>query len=95
MPESKVRKDAATKQKVASKQELAAQRAERTRLKSPKDRSWVPWVFVPVGLLGVLWLVVYYIGGQNIPVIRDLANWNSLIGMGLMAASFGIATLWT
>ena len=94
MPESKVRKDAATKQKVASKQELAAQRAERTRLKSPKDRSWVPWVFVPVGLLGVLWLLVFYIAGNRVPGMQDLRNWNYLIGIGLIATSFGIATLW-
>lgn len=95
MPESKVRQEAATKKKVANKKELAEQRAERKRLAPPRDRSWVPWVFIPVGLLGVLWLVVFYIAGTQVPGMRSLGNWNIVVGMGLLAASFGIATLWT
>jgi hypothetical protein len=34
------------------------------------------------------------VAGQSIPLMSDLGNWNILIGMGLMAAAFGIATLW-
>ena len=37
---------------------------------------------------------VYYIAGNQIPGISDLGDWNILIGMGLMAAGFGVATLW-
>ena len=48
----------------------------------------------PLLLLGVLWLVVYYIAGHLIPFMSDLGGWNVLIGMGCMAAAFGIATLW-
>ena len=54
----------------------------------------MPPTFITVGLLGVAWLIVYYVAGQNIPVMTDLGNWNILIGMGGMAAAFGIATLW-
>ena len=61
---------------------------------APVDRSWVPKVFVPLFLLGVLWLIVYYIAGNQIPGISNLGDWNILIGMGLMAAGFGVATLW-
>lgn len=48
----------------------------------------------PLFLLGVLWLIVYYIAGNQIPGISNLGDWNILIGMGLMAAGFGVATLW-
>lgn len=48
----------------------------------------------PPLLLGVLWLIVYYIAGNQIPGISNLGDWNILIGMGLMAAGFGVATLW-
>lgn len=58
------------------------------------QRRWVPPVFITVGLLGVLWLMVYYIAGYQIPQMAKLGNWNVLIGMGLMASSFIIATLW-
>jgi hypothetical protein len=34
------------------------------------------------------------VAGQNIPFMAALSNWNILIGMGGMAAAFGIATLW-
>lgn len=92
MPESKVRKDAADKRKQTDKAELRAQKAERQRLAGGPDRSWVPWVFVPLGLLGVAWLVIYYIAGDFMPGIAG--GWNVLVGMGLMAAAFAVATLW-
>jgi len=96
VPESKPRKGAAQKRKQQGQQALADQRAEKARLgkSSPASRNWVPWVFIPVGLLGVIWLVVYYIAGYQVPGMRDLGDWNVVVGMVLMAASFGIATLW-
>ena len=54
----------------------------------------MPPTFITVGLLGVAWLITYYIAGLSIPFMSDLGNWNILIGMGGMAAAFGIATLW-
>ena len=54
----------------------------------------MPPTFITVGLLGVVWLVVYYIAGHLIPFMSELGGWNVLIGMGCMAAAFGIATLW-
>ena len=54
----------------------------------------MPYVFVPVGLIGVIWLVVFYIAGATLPFMAVLGNWNFLIGLGLIAASFFIATFW-
>lgn len=92
MPESKVRKSAAKKkqaERFESEREVASERAV-----SPHSRRWVPPVFITVGLLGVAWLVVYYIAGLQVPLMSALGDWNILIGMGLMASSFIIATLW-
>lgn len=89
MPESRTRKTADDKQK------LKAQRAARPqKVKAPSSRRWVPPTFITVGLLGVAWLITYYVAGTTIPYMSDLGNWNILIGMGGMAAAFGIATLW-
>jgi Cell division protein CrgA len=89
VPESKTRKSAEAKQK------LKNQRASRPqKIKAPSSRRWVPPTFITVGLLGVAWLITYYVAGQSIPFMSDLGNWNILIGMGGMAAAFGIATLW-
>jgi hypothetical protein len=90
VPESRTRKSAADKQK------LKAQRsAKPKKVKAPSSRRWVPPTFITVGLLGVAWLITYYVAGPSIPYMSDLGNWNILIGMGGMAAAFVIATLWT
>ena len=89
MPESRTRKTTAEKHK------LKAQRASKPKkVKAPASRRWVPPTFITVGLLGVAWLITFYVAGQNIPFMSDLGNWNILIGMGGMAAAFIIATLW-
>ena len=92
MPESKVRPQAKKKAQAKNRATMAEHRAEKKT--ASVDRAWVPKVFVPLFLLGVLWLIVYYTAGNQIPGISDLGDWNVLIGMGLMAAGFGIATLW-
>ncbi|MCW3159032.1 cell division protein CrgA [Micropruina sonneratiae] len=95
MPESSIRKKAAEKKKQTSAETAAEARKERQRrVAAPGSRRWVPPTFITVGLLGVLWLVVYYIAGHRIPFMSDLGGWNVLVGMGCMAAAFGIATLW-
>lgn len=93
MPESKVSKSAATKRKTKNVEKAAEKRAERRRM-APVSRHWVPPVFITLGLLGGLWLVVYYIAGNQIPFMSSLRDWNVLIGMGLMASAFAVSTLW-
>jgi hypothetical protein len=69
----------------------------RPRTTSPYaigTRRWVPPTFITVGLLGVAWLIVYYIAGSSVPFMNTLGNWNILIGMAGMAGAFIIATLW-
>ncbi|MGI3781839.1 MAG: cell division protein CrgA [Janthinobacterium lividum] len=92
MPESRTRKSADDKQKV--KKQQAVQESRARKIKAPSSRRWVPPTFITVGLLGVAWLIVYYVAGTAVPLMSDLGNWNILIGMGGMAAAFGLATLW-
>ncbi len=93
MPESKVRKQAADKKKAKDKVELDESRAKSARL-APGTRNWVPAVFIPVGLLGVLWMVVWQLAGQSIGFMRALGDWNVAIGLVLIVASFSLMTLW-
>ena len=84
MPESKPRPAAEEKKKAKRQADVAAKRDDRARrVALPGERAWVPPLFISVGLLGVAWLVVFYLG-----------QWNILIGMGMLAAAFGISTLW-
>jgi hypothetical protein len=89
VPESRTRKSAEEKQRLKSRQA-----AKPKKVRPPSSRRWVPPTFITIGLLGVAWLIVYYVAGQSVPLMSDLGNWNILIGMGAMAAAFGIATLW-
>ena len=89
VPESRTRKSAEEKQKLKAKQA-----SKPKKVKAPASRRWVPPAFIAVGLLGVAWLITYYVAGTYIPFMDALGNWNILIGMGGMAAAFVIATLW-
>lgn len=93
MPESKVRSDAKKKKQARKAQELSDLRSEKATLGGPA-RNWVPWVFIPVGLLGVLWMVVYQLAGSSIGFMRAIGDWNVLIGLGMVVASFALMTLW-
>lgn len=47
-------------------------------------------------LLGLIWIVVYYIAGSSssLPVIRNLQQYNLVVGIGFMAVGFMYATRW-
>ena len=99
MPESKVRKSAAEKKKHTEQAQVAEQRAEHDRkVATPGSRQWVAPTFITVGLLGVLWLVVYYVTSATAIVVPGMSALPGIanvgIGMGLMAAAFGLSTLW-
>lgn len=93
MPESRVRKEAA-KKKLAKKRHAEAEERQQAARLASGGRDWVPWVFVPVGLLGVLWMIVWNLAGQMIPFMKVLGNWNLGISIGLILASLALMTLW-
>ncbi len=47
-------------------------------------------------LLGLIWIVTFYFIGQDgaIPVMKDLDQYNLLVGIGFMAVGFTFATKW-
>ena len=93
MAKSKVRADAKKKKQAIRQADLAERRAEK-EVQGAAARPWVPWVFVPAGLLGVLWMVTYQLAGQDIGFMRSLGDWNMLVGIGLIVASFFLMTFW-
>jgi hypothetical protein len=64
--------------------------------KQPRTQSrvWVAPLMLASWLLGLAWLVVFYVAGQDIPLMKDLGNWNLLVGMGLIALGFVVSTQW-
>jgi hypothetical protein len=55
---------------------------------------WVPITGSVLLVLGLVWIVVFYVAGSSIPGMRELGNWNLMIGMGAIVAGFLIFTRW-
>lgn len=54
---------------------------------------WAPVMGV-FFILGLLWIVVYYIAGADLPVMKQLGWLNVLVGFGLIGVGFGMSTRW-
>lgn len=91
MSESKHRRPADDRENDGDRPEDSAP-ARRTA--APGTAPWVIPTLLTLLLLGVAWIVVFYIAGYMIPFMTELGNWNLAIGMGLIAASFVVATQW-
>jgi uncharacterized membrane protein (DUF485 family) len=78
-----------------NKKKSTAEKPQKTP-KKPRttSRVWVAPLMLGCWLLGLIWLVIFYVAGEDIPVMRDLNNWNLLIGMGLIAVGFVVSTQW-
>ena len=55
---------------------------------------WVAPLMVGLFVLGLAWIVLYYIAPDGVPVMKSLGNANLLIGFGLLGAGFVTATRW-
>lgn len=51
-------------------------------------------VMLGLMLLGLAWIVVNYIAGSDIPLMRDLNAWNYLIGFGLLIVGLLMTMGW-
>lgn len=60
---------------------------------APSGR-WVPITGSALLIVGLLWIVVNYVAGSDIPGMNELGNWNLVIGMGFIVAGFLVFTRW-
>ncbi|MFI9611145.1 cell division protein CrgA [Streptomyces sp. NPDC052023] len=57
------------------------------------NRAWVAPVMLALFLVGLAWIVVFYVTNSSLPV-ESLGNWNIVVGFGFIAAGFGVSTQW-
>jgi cell division protein CrgA len=65
--------------------------------RSSKKKVSPPWVaplMVTLFLIGIAWLVTFYITGGDMPGLSALGNWSLLIGFGFIVAGFAVSTQW-
>ena len=81
MPESRVRK-------------TAAYTAPTGKAAPPKPSPrWYAPVMVGLMILGLLWIVTFYITQQAYPV-PNIGYYNLLIGFGILLVGFAMTTRW-
>jgi hypothetical protein len=65
---------------------------------APKESAlamrWVPILMVFFLVLGLAWIVLYYIAGQQWDWLASIGNWNLVIGFALLGVGFAFATRW-
>jgi hypothetical protein len=88
VPKSKVRKKSAY-----TPPEGVLQSRSQGQALQPSPRWYAP-VMVTLMLLGLLWIVVYYIAGDRIAVMGSLSAWNFAIGFGAMVAGLIMSMRW-
>ncbi|WP_328537804.1 cell division protein CrgA [Streptomyces sp. NBC_00344] len=84
MPKSRIRKKADFTPPPVNKQATAIRLS---------NRSWVAPVMLAFFLIGLAWIVVFYVTEGDMP-IKPFGNWNIVAGFGFIAAGFGVSTQW-
>ena len=86
MPKSRIRK------KVKAERTVQAQVVQSTPEPTESPR-WLAPVMLAMFLLGLAWIVVYYITQTKYP-IPNLGAWNMGIGFVFVGIGFSLATRW-
>ncbi|MEV5006128.1 cell division protein CrgA [Streptomyces sp. NPDC088337] len=58
-----------------------------------EGRGWVAPVMLALFLIGLAWIVVFYVTDGSLP-IKALDNVNIVVGFGFIAAGFAVSTQW-
>jgi cell division protein CrgA len=89
VPKSKVRKKSA----YTPPQGTLQSGAGSARVAPPSPRWYAP-LMVGLMVLGLLWIVFFYVAGEQIPFMASLNAWNFAIGFGLMVAGLVMSMRW-
>jgi hypothetical protein len=88
MPKSKVRKKAPYTAAPSTAGRPHA--GEAVRPSAP----WYPVVMAALLLIGLAYIVVYYMAGGSVPVMKDIGSWNFAVGFGFLVLGLGMAVRW-
>jgi len=89
VPKSKVRKKSVYTPPVG----VLPSRAAQARAAEPSPR-WYAVLMVALMVVGLLWIVVYYVAGDRIGFMTALSGWNFAIGFGAMVIGLVMSMRW-
>lgn len=87
MPKSKLRK------KVVEKRTHEQEVVDHTPQAPLESPSWLAPAMVAAFLIGLFWIVIFYVTQTRYPV-PGVGAWNMVIGFGFIALGFSLATKW-
>jgi hypothetical protein len=91
MPKSKVRKK--TTETGAASRITQPDSSVRARVAAPSSPVYVG-IMLALFVLGLLWLIVYYLWGPDITFLSRLGNWNFAIAFGLLVTGLIMTMRW-
>jgi hypothetical protein len=65
--------------------------------KTARRKVSAPWVGPAIGaclIVGLAWIVTYYLAGGSVPGLSALGAWNLVVGFGFVIAAVILATRW-
>lgn len=83
MPKSRIRKKA----------DFTPPPEKTATFKLHNGRRWVAPLMLALFLLGLAWIVIFYVTTGSLPV-EAIGNWNIVIGFGFIAGGFVVSTQW-
>ena len=89
MPKSKVRKKGDT----AAPHALSSASASTARAMAPSP-TWYPIVMGVILIIGLAYLVTYYLAADQIPFMLHLGAWNFAVGFGILIVGLFMAVRW-
>ena len=91
MPKSKVRKKSSYQPSPATGPRASAGGGAKIAKPSP---PWYPIVMAAFLLIGLAYIVVYYMAAESIPFMNSLGSWNFAVGFGFLIVGLGLAVRW-
>ena len=92
MPKSKVRKKTTTVP-TATRTTQAESASLRAKVAAPSGPVFLS-IMLGLFIIGLLWLIVFYLWGDGIPFMQDLGNWNFGIAFALLIAGLIMTMRW-
>lgn len=89
MPKSKVRK----KTSYSPSPTAVSGSTTGGKLAKPSP-AWYPIVMAAFLVIGLAYIVVYYMAAESIPFMNSLGSWNFAVGFGFLVVGLGMAVRW-
>jgi hypothetical protein len=89
VPKSKVRKKPSYAAPISSS--AGSTGAGRQVKPSP---TWYPIAMAVLLIIGLAYIVVYYMAGERVPIMDTIGSWNFAIGFGFLVLGLGMAVRW-